>query len=283
MNCNILKLDGLKVITREGNKVEFKESFNNEDEQKYAKTIAAFANNKGGHIVFGIKDSPRELVGLSTNYFEELDEETITRFLNSYFSPEISFEKYVCSIESNNLGFLEIEQSKNKPVVCIKQHNRGGIKESDIYYRYNSRTEKIKYPELKALFDEIREKERNKWQKLLKDITKVGIENIVVSGKSENNVNMRITNDPNAMPITIDDTALLKNYPLEYHALACTLEKRYTDFSKNKKFHEIKKSLINDKKLCCIRYLNPSNRDGSSKKFYSKNILKEFDKYYTKK
>ncbi|WOV91113.1 MAG: ATP-binding protein [Candidatus Zeuxoniibacter abyssi] len=54
------------------------------------KTIASFANNKGGHIVFGVKDRPRELVGLTDNDFEEIDEQEITEILNSYFSPEIS-------------------------------------------------------------------------------------------------------------------------------------------------------------------------------------------------
>ena len=48
---------------RESSTIEFKESFNFGNMPKYSKTMAAFANNKGGYILFGIKDSPRELIG----------------------------------------------------------------------------------------------------------------------------------------------------------------------------------------------------------------------------
>ena len=45
--------------SRESNTVEFKENFNASNTSKYAKTMAAFANNKGGYIIFGITDRPR--------------------------------------------------------------------------------------------------------------------------------------------------------------------------------------------------------------------------------
>ena len=58
-----------RVMARESGWLEFKESFNWLSKDKYAKSMAAFANNKGGYIVFGIKDQPRELTGLQSKNF----------------------------------------------------------------------------------------------------------------------------------------------------------------------------------------------------------------------
>lgn len=37
--------------------------------------MAAFANNKGGYMVFGVRNNPKELVGLQSSNFETTDEE----------------------------------------------------------------------------------------------------------------------------------------------------------------------------------------------------------------
>ncbi|EAH4919660.1 ATP-binding protein, partial [Campylobacter coli] len=43
---------------RENSQLEFKANFNKADFALYAKTLAAFSNNQGGIIVFGVKDKP---------------------------------------------------------------------------------------------------------------------------------------------------------------------------------------------------------------------------------
>ena len=87
-----------RIVSRESGWLEFKESFNWNSKDKYAKSMNAFANNKGGYIVFGIKDQPRELVGLQSTNFETTDEAKISSYLNSVFSPEIIFEKFVITV-----------------------------------------------------------------------------------------------------------------------------------------------------------------------------------------
>jgi len=52
---------------RESSTMKFKENFNLSNMQRYTKTMEAFANNKGGHLLFGIKDSPRKLIGIDKN------------------------------------------------------------------------------------------------------------------------------------------------------------------------------------------------------------------------
>ena len=64
-----------RIINREGTTIEFKESYNHGNMAQYFKAMAAFANNQGGYILFGIGDKPRRLLGLkdkSLSQFEEL-------------------------------------------------------------------------------------------------------------------------------------------------------------------------------------------------------------------
>ena len=56
-----------KVSNNESEGREFKLKFERNNLAKFAKTIAAFANRDGGALFFGIKDRPREVVGLNDN------------------------------------------------------------------------------------------------------------------------------------------------------------------------------------------------------------------------
>jgi predicted HTH transcriptional regulator len=130
-----------RIITRESSKIEFKESFNWASKSKYGKTISAYANNKGGFIVFGVKPNPKELVGLQSSNFEDIDEAKITEYLNSVFSPEIEFEKTIIDVHGKAIGLIYVCESLNKPIICTKTD--GEIKEGEIYYRYNARRGKM--------------------------------------------------------------------------------------------------------------------------------------------
>ena len=83
-----------RLISRENSRLEFKESFNLGSADEYAKTAAAFANTQGGYIVFGMKDSPRQLVGLKTANFESFDPAKLSNALNERFSREIYWESH---------------------------------------------------------------------------------------------------------------------------------------------------------------------------------------------
>ena len=84
--------DPTRIINREGSNIEFKESYSHANMAQYFKTIAAFANNIGGYILFGVGDKPRRLIGLkdsSLAQFEGIKVEELTSNLSDYFSPEI--------------------------------------------------------------------------------------------------------------------------------------------------------------------------------------------------
>ena len=172
--------DPLRIINREGSTIEFKESYSHASMPQYFKTIASFANNSGGYIIFGVGDKPRRLLGLKGKYlsqFEELKVEEFTKNLLEYFSPEIRWEH--CTFEYNGMSFgvIYIEPLLNKPCICKKTNSTYTLKEGDIFYRYGGRSERIRYEELSAIVDNARKMEEQLWLNFAKRVAKVGIEN----------------------------------------------------------------------------------------------------------
>lgn len=169
--------DPERVISRESSSLEFKESFGWASLSKYLKTSAAYANAKGGYIVFGIANKPHRLCGLAganLKLFEDIDPEKISRNFNDHFAPEIEWAIQEYEIQGKNFGLLYIHEAKDKPVVCTKDAGKD-LKESDIYYRYRGRSERIKYPELRAILESKREKEQHLWMQHLNNIARIGV------------------------------------------------------------------------------------------------------------
>jgi hypothetical protein len=166
------------LISRENSRLEFKESFNLGSADEYAKTAAAFANAQGGYIVFGVKDSPRQVVGLKTNNFENFDIAKMTNALNERFAPEIHWEIRTRKVRGVKIGIIYFSEATQKPVVCTR--TGGCLQEGAIYYRYRGRSEAIRYSELRRILDDERTRERNLWLKQLRKIGEVGMDNIAI-------------------------------------------------------------------------------------------------------
>ena len=85
------------------------------------------------------------------------------------------------------------------------------------------------------------------------------------------------------LSVRYDAEEKFKNkYPLSYQDLLNKLKNRYVVFSTNKDFYTLKKRLEQNTDYCGVRHLNIDKKTGPSKKYYSYNILKEFDKHYSK-
>jgi len=170
--------DDLRVTTRESGYLEFKQSFDWRSREEYAKSMIAFSNKNGGYIIFGISDRPRILIGLKNNEFENLDEARIAEYLNSLASPEIEFEKEVQKLKGLKIGIIHVFESAEKPIITTKHGKE--IREGEIYYRYNARKERIKYPELRKILEDAKSKERKGVLEQLRKISKIGFSDIVL-------------------------------------------------------------------------------------------------------
>ena len=96
----------------ESRRLEFKERLPKGD--RLARTAISFANGAGGKIVFGVKDSPREIIGIDENRLFDLEE----RVNNSIFdqcTPSIVPEAYLQSASGKTLLVVEIFPGSNKP------------------------------------------------------------------------------------------------------------------------------------------------------------------------
>ncbi len=127
----------------------------------------------------------------------------------------------------------------------------------------------------------IKEKERQNWTKLLKDIARIGPENAIISKKS--GIKMKPSSSPNALPVNIEEKDIRKFYPYDYRQLIIKLKNRYIDFKENQNYHNLKKKLKIQKEFCFTKRLDTNYPNSPQKDFYSEAMIEEFDKYYTLK
>ena len=169
------KEDGT-LFHRERHDLEFKRNFQFKSMAKYLKTIAAFSNNKGGIILFGVSDSPRRPIGMSNNQFDSIDSEKITEYISTYFSPEVLWTMEEHEIDGRRFGMFKVLESDNKPVICKASADK--IIEGEIYYRYRGRSEKIKYSEIYKIFQEKEQIQKKLWMEHIEQIAHIGPQNI---------------------------------------------------------------------------------------------------------
>lgn len=98
--------------------------------------------------------------------------------MNECFSSELDWKSYTHEINGLQFGILYVHESQNKPVICKK--NARELSEGLIYYRYNGKSEIIKYNELSVILSQ----EKAKYLKLLvgelSKIIQIGINNVAI-------------------------------------------------------------------------------------------------------
>jgi len=101
---------GIKELISHGESetVEFKEKIGTPE--KIAETAVAFANNRGGVILFGINDAS-VVVGLA----EGKHGETITNILRRHCNPQIRYEIDKRQLEEKDIILVHVEEGEDKP------------------------------------------------------------------------------------------------------------------------------------------------------------------------
>lgn len=88
----------------ETSNIDFKEKLEERKPKSWLKSVSAFANSKGGVILFGVEDVSHKLVGLDN--IEQIAE-TITEFINTKITPLPRYE--INTFVDDNKDFLELK------------------------------------------------------------------------------------------------------------------------------------------------------------------------------
>lgn len=99
------------------------------------KDILAMANTKdGGKIIFGVRDSDFETVGLDQSSFNSFDPTKVNDFLKNYTDPRFTVSVTKQVVEQKNIVVIEIPEYKEIPIICKKQYPQI-LKKGEIYIR----------------------------------------------------------------------------------------------------------------------------------------------------
>ncbi|MDV7338791.1 ATP-binding protein [Terasakiella sp. A23] len=158
-----------KIAVSETSTVEGKESFNWGSADKYCKTLAGMANNKGGYLLFGVKDGSFEIVGIDKDRMEKFDLKRANEFITRNFNQALELDKGSFEIGGKTIGVLYVQSSINRPVICRMDNKT--LKSGAIYYRYPGETREIQAPELEVL---LTERDVIAEQSLIKMVSKIG-------------------------------------------------------------------------------------------------------------
>ena len=96
----------------ETTRVQFKEMFTSQKE--VAKEMIAFANTKGGVILFGVEDKTGVIKGLSYDEIQQTSRE-LGNAAQELVKPTIYIETEVVKVEGKHILVCSIEEGRNKP------------------------------------------------------------------------------------------------------------------------------------------------------------------------
>lgn len=100
------------IACGETSKVQFKLMFSTA--KQIAEEMVAFANSKGGMIVFGVEDKTGQIIGLSYSEIQKLSNEVSTA-ANDQVRPVIYLETEVVFVEGKRLLVAYVHEGGNKP------------------------------------------------------------------------------------------------------------------------------------------------------------------------
>lgn len=115
----------------ESETVEFKRKFSTS--HKIAKEMIAFANTKGGHILFGVDDD-KTIIGVESEKSELDLIDTAARF---YCEPEVKYTTEIIPFKKKDVVSIYIPESKKKPHKLIDDSDEETTR---VYVRYKDKS-----------------------------------------------------------------------------------------------------------------------------------------------
>lgn len=195
---NILDIDELSIFECKGNF--------SADERSLIKPLISFANNRGGYILYGIKDASWEILGLSSkkvDAFNSWDLEKLSGCILEFAGCGLSIEKRIYTINQKQIGIIYVYQAKKRPIILTK--NEADFSSGQIYYRYLASNRLIGSVELDEIIeDRINSVISTTLSKHIENIIKNGIENTAILNLKTGEVEGKSGN------FVIDETLLSK-------------------------------------------------------------------------
>ena len=187
----------IRVRARERTDLEFKEIFDNNSLRKSIRTIAGFANSKGGSVVFGVSDAPRYICGCADFIDEAKIQDMLTKHL--FPVPEIEMEEH--EIRKLSVFCINVKRTVKAPVIAIKDlqtsadKNKTILQQGVIYYRRAGQTKPISGEECAALMERRDDFIRNSILSLISRASEIGFEQVSIAdfrqyGKKDENVTL---------------------------------------------------------------------------------------------
>ena len=114
-----------EILAGESKNVEFKVQ-RPDKSMKYMKTVVAFANGKGGRIIFGIDDKQEKLLAFRRiKFFREID--AITNAISDSCEPTIIPDVYLQNINDKPVIVAEIRTGRRKPYYIKAEGLENGV------------------------------------------------------------------------------------------------------------------------------------------------------------
>ena len=131
-----MKYKELKELIEEGENIqcEFKRKFSTPD--KIAREMIAFANTKGGYVIFGVDDD-REIIGVES---EKETAELIKETALTLCEPSLDFKISFVELEGKEIVIASIPESSNKPHRLQDYSDQFDINQALVTIRVNDKS-----------------------------------------------------------------------------------------------------------------------------------------------
>ncbi|RYE06808.1 MAG: ATP-binding protein [Hyphomicrobiales bacterium] len=194
--------DSWRCVAGETDEFECKENFNLRGFGKPLKTIAGFANHRGGYLFFGVKDKPDgfAVCGLRDDRFTTTDQNKFSQTIRAALEPTPRFRVATLSLDDLTVGVIYVEAHNSKPVIAGKTENE--LIEGFIYYRYPGETRPISYADLRAILDERDRQSRESIMPMVQRLLELGPHDAMVANLADGQL------EGGHRPILIDPKSL---------------------------------------------------------------------------
>lgn len=134
------------LSSQESETLDFKEMFSlrsKSEKAEFAKDVSAFANTRGGHVIYGVSDRTRNRIGIDRETF---DEDKMEQVVSSRVNPPPEFSAKIVCYDGTFFGLIIIPESLLKPHQIVQT--------GQIFIRRGATTDRARTEEIRSMFRE---------------------------------------------------------------------------------------------------------------------------------